>query len=350
MSLLATSVYLSIPAITTQALSTILSTIGPHTVLQYLDFACGKPITQVEGHEDLDNAAVGLEGVAEMFRADSTRASPAVSIRTSRTVRKRDLPENDLEALYLEGVKSEGLRFDSASMAGSDSESDAGSDHTPSYHYGAVSDKIGESCVCWLARWGADILTWEENYWDAQITTPSAFQDLSASNSFPPSRPRTIPTRVDSSSPSHSKESGTLVKFPYRPTGVPMIWSPEGLSPHWIKALVSADTLFVRDEKERFELAKRVVELRRRLDGVSERYEKVWRDMFDHGIFYANLVSPNVIKTAQWLTCVDAVDGRYSRHLSRSVPYDRTNLRIPVNSAGCTLGSIFAQASGYGRT
>ncbi|KAH8834861.1 hypothetical protein DL96DRAFT_1549557 [Flagelloscypha sp. PMI_526] len=297
LSLLATSVYLSVPSVATQALSWILSSVGPHTVIQYLDFACGKPITNIQGHQLLDNAAVGLENVAEV-QYSGTSDSPAVSIRTNRTVRRRDDG--------LEGIKNPSSgreRLESISMAGSDSsdvESDNESDHTPSYHYGTVSDKIGEACVCWLARWSPDILQWEEQFWHAQPSSAEGAIFISYDSTSISGRRRA------STAPSvpHTPASAitNLSHFPYRPKNVPLVWSQGGLSAQWICALISSDTFFVRGEKERYDLAKRVVDLRHRLGGVSERDKKVWNKMFEDGIYYANMTMEELISISQDLS------------------------------------------------
>lgn len=68
-----------------------------------------------------------------------------------------------------------------------------------------------------------------------------------------------------------------------------IIWARGGLSSDWVSALVSADTLFVKGERERYDLACSAVELRRR-GGVPEVEEQVWNKMFEQGIYYANMV------------------------------------------------------------
>ncbi|KAF7306467.1 BTB domain-containing protein [Mycena indigotica] len=115
LSLLATSVYLSIPLVAAQALSSILSTIGPHTVLSYLNFALGKVIPAPKPNEP--DSAVGLEHIAE--------AIPS---------------QDDASSAY----------------------STVNEDPRKVSYYGAISDKIGESAASWLARWAPDILAYEE--------------------------------------------------------------------------------------------------------------------------------------------------------------------------------------------
>ena len=57
----------------------------------------------------------------------------------------------------------------------------------------------------------------------------------------------------------------------------------------WATAILSADALFVVSEKDRYELAKDALELRRR-EGIRESEEREWSELFAHGIYYANMV------------------------------------------------------------
>jgi hypothetical protein len=47
--------------------------------------------------------------------------------------------------------------------------------------------------------------------------------------------------------------------------------------------------LFVKSERERYDLAKAVVELRRS-EGILEEEEVEWARLFTEGIYYANMV------------------------------------------------------------
>ncbi|KAJ7048143.1 hypothetical protein C8F01DRAFT_1214322 [Mycena amicta] len=122
LSLLATSVYLSMPTVAAQALSSILNTVGPTTVLLYLDFALGKAIPAPDPKHEPDSA-VGLENVALIVQEDSASLSNtsvySIASETSQDTRKIS-------------------------------------------YYGAISDKIGEAAACWLARWATDMLAFEE--------------------------------------------------------------------------------------------------------------------------------------------------------------------------------------------
>lgn len=69
----------------------------------------------------------------------------------------------------------------------------------------------------------------------------------------------------------------------------PLIWRRGGLTSTWIRALISSDLFFVKSERERYDLAKAVVELRRE-GGILEEEEVEWAKMFTEGIYYANMV------------------------------------------------------------
>lgn len=92
-------------------------------------------------------------------------------------------------------------------------------------------------------------------------------------------RAETLPSR-----PSTDESS------PATPHRIPLIWARGGLTSTWIRQLVASDALFVRGERERYDLARAVVELRRR-QGIDDDEEKDWEIMFRDGIYYANMVS-----------------------------------------------------------
>lgn len=291
LSLLAVSVYLSVPSLAAQALSSIISTIGPFTVLDYLRFAYGEGIGPLQ-EEDFD-PLVGLEHVAQLVKEDP-EDSPSTSRGTSTRLARDDdvqslsqsldeisvedqVPTPQSKPIHGEDLsveKEDPAELSSESGSPTSSLNETESDHF--FSYGAVSDKIGESCVCWLARWGADILVCEQ-----QITsTPKHFSPFKPTSTPPPaigrrstaSRWRTSHPEVVPSSPK-----------------VPLIWRRGGLTAEWVRALVSSDLLFVRGERERYDLARTVVELRRS-EGILEEEEVEWSRMFTEGIYYANMV------------------------------------------------------------
>jgi hypothetical protein len=249
LSLLATAVYLSIPNIVSQALSLILSSIGPTTVLGYLNFALGKTIA--DPAPDEPDSAVGLERIVALSSLDKGDAQEAS--KSAHDFRD-DCQERDQVAKddFVESSSPPGpiTHF-----------SDGNHVHKESgpklfHHYGMVSNKIGEVTACWLARWGPDMLAFEERAQGRDIHEGSPIGDIN------------IPV-----------PSQTIIR----------IWGRGGLDAKWINGLVSSDVLFVKGEKERYNFARRVVELRR-VDGVDEEEEEVWTDMFSNGIYYTNMV------------------------------------------------------------
>ena len=289
MSLLAVSVYLSIPSLAAQALNSIISTIGPFTVIDYLRFANGEGIGPLQ-EGDFD-PLVGLEHVAQLIKD-----VPEDCSSTSRGTR-RPARDNDVQTVYqsfdelsvadqVSTLQNKPIRDRDLSVEKEDPaefSSDSGSptslfDETESdqsFSYGAVSDKIGESCVCWLARWGTDILLCEQ-----QVTsTPkesSAFTPIST----PP------PAICRRSTASRWRTAHPDVMSSPK---VPLIWRRGGLTAAWVRALVSSDLLFVSGERERYDLARTVVEMRRS-EGILEEEEVEWSRMFTEGIYYANMV------------------------------------------------------------
>ncbi|KAJ7806138.1 hypothetical protein B0H14DRAFT_2876682, partial [Mycena olivaceomarginata] len=131
------------------------------------------------------------------------------------------------------------------------------------FHYGSISDKIGEAAACWLARWAPDMLAFEERKAGIRTAEPAL------------SRRGRIPEASDYSA-------------------VPTIWDRGGLSVKWVCALASADTLFVRGERARYDFARSVVELRRR-HGILQDEEDAWKTLFEQGIYYCHMTMEDVI-------------------------------------------------------
>jgi hypothetical protein len=290
LSLIAVSIYLSMPSLATQALSSVLNTVGPSTVISYLQFACGEGIGPLQD-ADLD-PLVGLEHVAQLANTETAGCAPP-SDGSSKPAPDKVVESfsRNLETLSVEeqvrnsqsgSVRGEGFPVEKENPAELLSpESDDRSslmDETESdlsFSYGAVSDKIGEACVCWLARWGADMLVYEQQAAvapkQATSSTPTSTPSIgrqSALSGWEPSNSDIVPTPLPK---------------------VPLIWRRGGLTAVWVRALISSNLLFVRGEKERYELAKAIVELRRGA-GVLEGEEVEWVKMFSEGIYYANMV------------------------------------------------------------
>ncbi|KAI5834748.1 hypothetical protein K523DRAFT_262317 [Schizophyllum commune Tattone D] len=250
LSLLATALYLSIPHIASQALAAVLSSVGPYTLIQYLDFALGLPI-----RADSGPPAVGLESVAEEYEDEDDRLS-STKFDTAHSI-----------ASHAPSTAS------TASLDSYAAGTDPGANER--HTYGAISDKIGEACAAWLARWGVDVFSLEHD------------------SSFLTTRKRER---------AKSAPSGTVPELDHTPTvpGVnpdrPLhIWSR--LSPSWIRALISSDTFFIRDETRRFYFARDVVEYRRSLlQSHTDEEEEEWALLFEKGIYYTNMPMQDLIE------------------------------------------------------
>jgi hypothetical protein len=259
--------------------------------MDYLRFAYGEGIGPPQ-EVDLD-PLVGLEHVAQLVKAAPAKCDPPSIGATTRT-RDKDVEcfSQNLEALSVEdpihssqGGATYGMDLSVEKEDPAEVSSDSCSpttphpdetDSDPSYSYGAVSDKIGEACVCWLAKWGADLLVYEQR---------AAGLEQSASVAPVATPPRAISRRSTVSSWRTPNSDTTHSSHP-RP---PLIWRRGGLTAAWVRALISSDMLFIEGEKERYNLAKNVVELRRN-EGILEEEEVEWGKMFTEGIYYANLV------------------------------------------------------------
>ncbi len=292
LSLLAVSVYLSVPSLASQALNSIISTIGPFTVVDYLRFAYGEGIGALQ-EEDFD-PLVGLEHVAQLVKDDS-EDNMSTSRGNSRPARDKDVQSLSLSldelsvvdqvpASQSKPIRGGDLSLDVEKEDPAELSSDSGSptsflnetESDQSFSYGAVSDKIGESCVCWLARWGTDILVYEQQV----ASTPKQFSPFTPTSAPPPAISRRSTA---------SKWRTSHPDVVSSPPKVPLIWRRGGLTAAWVRALVSSNLLFVRGERERYDLARTVVELRRS-EGILEEEEVEWSRMFTEGIYYANMV------------------------------------------------------------
>lgn len=283
LSLLATAVYLSIPSMASQAVNCIMNTVGPYTVIPYLNFSIGKAI---EAHPDhTTEAAVGLENIAQLVTSESRASStPCSPLHTSST--KQD-PADDLSDKLLDlDVRKE----DPAESDEVESESDNGPIREPHFHYGLLSDKIGEAAACWIARWGADMLIYEEKA-SRGPEFPVTPVPIPAQNVSSRKRADTMPAK-----PSPSSEP-TVPELHV----TPVIWARGGLNSKWVRQILSSDLLFVKGEKERYDMACTIVELRRR-QGIDDEEEKDWEMLFREGIYYANLLVDDIIAISQHIS------------------------------------------------
>ncbi|KAH7104182.1 hypothetical protein BKA62DRAFT_497140 [Auriculariales sp. MPI-PUGE-AT-0066] len=227
LSLLATSAYLNIPSITTHILEIITSSISPYTAIRYLRFASGHGIGEVEPGEA--EHAAGLQHVGKL--PGTAAFDDSLSIASS-AASSACASEDDDECNQKETIRS--------SAASSIVEE-------ASFNYGRISEQVGEVAMCFLARWGQEILAAEE---EAAEHVDSLDQAL---------LPQT-----------------------------PRIWARGGLKATWVRGLLSSDDFFVRSERERYDMARRVVELRRR-GGITADEEEEWATLFREGIYYTSI-------------------------------------------------------------
>ncbi|KAG9096127.1 hypothetical protein FRC06_008995, partial [Ceratobasidium sp. 370] len=360
LSLLATANFLHIPSVTSQALLLVLSTIGPWTITRYFGFAIGQGVGAPEGDEP--QSAVGLNAIGQPAPAVAPKVSTSKPVQIEEVSPQEEDEEDDLVKVSSLGNHETHLPKDRITSGVSqitldDARSictESGDDNTPMYFYGVVGDKIGEACACWLARWGADILALEEAVEARLHPPPSSVPKLAVpfpvlahnrSSSHPPTTPPS-PTTFSPFSASvtlhnASQSTSSLSSSSRRPTHAhpmlltpavlsrpragssdspikaPSVWAHDGLGARWARAVICSDDLFVRGEWERFVLATRVVELRRRqlerelaavkgdqaaarkIERLKQAEEQEWEYMFKTGIYYSHISLEDLHKISQ---------------------------------------------------
>ena len=254
----------------------ILSSVGRLTVNRYLGFAIGHGIGPPEGNEL--EAAVGLENIGKEVHHTEDEQPP---IRCSSKQEVSD--DSDIECkLSSLGVEDDAER-DSANGDLHDVE--------PKFNYGNIGDKVGEACACWLTRWGADMLPYEENMTpESRLTSePSAFLRSSAAG----------PSMGQGTKAAAQRSSLLEVTSP-------TLWGRQGLPAPWVRAVISSDDFFIKSEWERYKFSKRVVELRRR-GGLDPHEEKEWEQLFQRGIYYLHMVRVPILHVKSILIAFYAV-------------------------------------------
>ncbi|GJJ13924.1 hypothetical protein Clacol_008181 [Clathrus columnatus] len=239
LSLLATSVYLSISSVTSQALSLILSSISPYTIIRYLNFAIGKGIGPPDDSDP--ETAIGLEHIAKPIpsRPDSRLSiTPSISTLTADSVLIES--QSNIETLQ---------KLGNGHLTG-----------TPPFNYGGIGDKLGESCACWLLRWGADMLSLKETPLD------------------------------DTRTPTNLEQTRHVFSS---------IWTKGGLSSAWACAVIASDDFFVKSEWDRYEFATKVLKLRYRQKSDFYSEEKEWTELFTTGIRYCHLTFDELVAISQ---------------------------------------------------
>ena len=215
LSLLATTSYIGHAPLMREVATMIVRTVGPATVGRYLGFAVGEGI----GEEEWEGQnGEGAQGLADVGRAIKLRKIPASSTSSGEEDYEHG-STSDEDGKVRGGVIAGRKRSDASSMTirdhlrdfrtpSTNSEPESGDpDSNLPHFYGFGSNKIGEACACWLSRWGVDLLA-----------SPSA-ED---------------------------------------------IWGHRGLPARFVAALLGSDLLFVDGEMNRYRVARKVLELRRR--------------------------------------------------------------------------------------
>ncbi|KAI9059595.1 hypothetical protein FKP32DRAFT_1614086 [Trametes sanguinea] len=301
LSLLATATFLSIPSVASQALSAILRTVGPHTVVRYLNFAIGRGIGPPgdvgaeEEHDHESDPAVGLEQVAEVIREEDASFDSSV-----------DLTPREVTPVRSMGKSKEEPKHSRICSGAADADSDTDSEYheenslkveaerlEPCYYYGTVSDKVGEAAACWLARWGLDMLQLEEQ---AIASTTKAVEGVWSPAAhhiqWATDRPGSAPPEIRNPRTGTSSSSTRTSRVD---AVAPVIWRRGGLTARWVRGVISSDAFFVKGEKERYEVARNVVEMRRAareqdMSGESAGVEEAeFERLFKDGIYYANM-------------------------------------------------------------
>lgn len=285
LSLIATAVYLSLPAVASQALSAVLNSVGPHTLTRYLEFACGRGIGPAD--EDEPEAAVGLEGLAQPVPDDY---EPSLSVSGIATPGVAVTPLRDEESPELLSRALEEVEFHKEGPSVlSDSYTEVSRVERRTFDYGAVSTKVGEAVACWLARFGADVLVHEQKVYGQD---PAATPVIHAPKAR---KVQTMMAGLNNGNNNNNNGEGNAS------LNVPRIWSVGGLPAKWVTAVLGSDSLFVKGEKERYELAKAVVELRR-LQGVEDDEEEEWDKFFRTGIYYSNMLLEDLMQISHHIS------------------------------------------------
>lgn len=276
LSLLATATYLGIPSVTSQAMTLIICSITPYTVSHYLSFALGYGIfgasevgeRRVDQDCDfwdweLEGPAWGLSSISQVWTGSSSKPQ-SISERTRRLRLNGDGPESsdDESASSDQDTKRSSAtgQIPAPRTTSTPIESTTSflgvDDEEQIFYYGAQSDRIGEACSCWLLRWGADVLLAEE-----QIQQGPYLQRIDNSLLFGLLPRGQLPVNSTLSSDDYPRSVQHLLRPPF-----PAVWChPQlrGVPARVVREIVSNDSLWIRSEWDRYEIARRIVAMRR---------------------------------------------------------------------------------------
>jgi len=296
LSLIASATYLGIPSVASQAVTLILCSITPYTISQYLRFSLGAGILgaqeaqdRQEGHHahwdwELEGPLWGLEGLSEECSTQGSSISSIVDQTEAMTVHDEEEDEEGKAGSDQSRTSSPSIRGLKESSGDSFlpsfmSDKDNIFSHQGRFYYGAQSDKIGEVCSCWLLRWGADVLLAEEQMQfdeDGQ-DHPSYITTFTLPRNVLP-----VPQSLTPGNDSHSNISQAL------PSPNPTVWChPKlgGIPASWVRTIISSDSFWIRSEWDRYDVARRVIAMRRGYrDDFVEADENVGDESLDEGV------------------------------------------------------------------
>ncbi|CEH14074.1 hypothetical protein CBOM_01952 [Ceraceosorus bombacis] len=169
------------------------------------------------------------------------------------------------------------------------------------YDYGPAAARIGEACACWISRWGADVIQVEEALvmleeqldWHARSSKAEHFRDeddRSASmddTASSSSAGSTQGVQYNATAAGDPDELGDGRAHAFPPPPKLVFWGPSshgGVPASWVRGTISADTLCVRGEAERWDLARRVVDLRRGALIASAQRDDSELDVFEESL------------------------------------------------------------------
>ncbi|WVF70896.1 hypothetical protein IAT40_005691 [Kwoniella sp. CBS 6097] len=229
LSLLATTTYLGQGALMREVLAMTLRTVSPVTVGRYLGFAVGDGIGEEEWAGQTEEGIKSLSNVAKVIHTDSSYPSSRPDEDDEDQVEEalhsiKNSPRNSTDSETKVSEVSTPVRHGVVPIPSIELPSRSNSIRSTMtndpfaigpmllpHFYGVLGNKIGEACGCWMARWGVDLLKVE-----TEVSSPS-----------------------------------------YK------IWAHRGLPSRFIRAVLSSDYFFVKDEMERYRVARKVMELRR---------------------------------------------------------------------------------------
>lgn len=227
MSLLAISTYLAIPSVTALALTYILASFTPYSVAAYVRFGLGLGISPPSLLCPCDDDVDDIDELTQPLTGWDTLSTPASRVLTPA------------------------------------------SDPSGPLTYGPASAKVSEAALCWLARWGGDLLVWEREI-DAQYPSRRSTESAISSRSPTPSSTCSSRRHSDSlpASPLRSEHEPTLrgraKQTPHPPR--PIVWAFDpaiGLPSRTIRSVISSDSFYVPSEWHRYYVARDVVDWRR---------------------------------------------------------------------------------------